>query len=57
MEEIFDEINLMINLQGLSFIPILYEIFESNSCIYLIMEYCYRKFDDDFTDEEFKVII
>lgn len=35
----------------------LYEVYESNSCVYLIMEHLYRHFDNDFTDEEIKIIV
>jgi len=34
-----------------------YEVYESNSCVYLIMEHLYRHFDNDFTDEEIKIIV
>lgn len=34
-----------------------YEVYESSSCVYLIMEHLYRNFDNDFTDEEIKIIV
>ncbi|CAD8092966.1 unnamed protein product [Paramecium primaurelia] len=57
IESIHDEINLILKLQGHRFIPMLYEVYESNSCVYLIMEHLYRHFDNDFTDEEIKIIV
>lgn len=35
----------------------IYEVYESDSCVYLIMEHLYRYFDNDFTDEEVKIIV
>lgn len=35
----------------------IYEVYESSSCVYLIMEHLYRNFDNDFTDEELKIIV
>lgn len=35
----------------------IYEVYESSSCVYLIMEHLYRNFDNDFTDEEIKIIV
>ncbi|CAD8198164.1 unnamed protein product [Paramecium octaurelia] len=52
IESIHDEIHLLLKMQGHRFIPMIYEVYESESCIYLIMEHLYRYFDDDFTDEE-----
>ncbi|CAD8096873.1 unnamed protein product [Paramecium primaurelia] len=57
IESIHDEINLILKLQGHKFIPMIYEVYESNSCVYLIMEHLYRNFDNDFTDEEIKIIV
>ncbi|CAK94558.1 unnamed protein product (macronuclear) [Paramecium tetraurelia] len=57
IESIHDEINLLLKLQGHRFISMIYEVYESESCIYLIMEHLYRYFDDDFTDEEVKIIV
>lgn len=57
IESIHDEINLILKLKGQRFIPIIYEVYESNSYVYLIMEHLYRYFDNDFTDEEIKIIV
>ncbi|CAD8108184.1 unnamed protein product [Paramecium sonneborni] len=57
IENIHEEINLLLKLQGQSFIPMVYEVYESSSCVYLIMEHLYRNFDNDFTDEEIKIIV
>ncbi|CAD8188613.1 unnamed protein product [Paramecium octaurelia] len=57
IESIHEEINLILKLQGHKFIPMIYEVYESNSCVYLIMEHLYRNFDNDFTDEEIKIVV